>query len=520
MKQLVELPKKRITYKKGPNGTKYVYYTLRSYRNDKGKPTSDEKSIGKLDPETGMLIPNKNYFDLFPEETVSSLESVKSVHTVGFMAAYHRLAQGLGLTPMLQKAFPHQWEMILNLSAYMMANGNVMMDFEDWTIEQDIQTEKSFSSQRVSEFFASIKDKQRLDFLDVWCQKAKENEYIAYDVTSISSYSQQNDYVEFGYNRDGDKLAQFNLGVFYGEKSRLPLYYSIYNGSLIDKTYLPYMFELTRQLQFREVSFVMDQGFFTMSNLRLVTEKGFKVLSLLPKNYTLYKEQINEQLSIPFSSKEFSRTEQIYGRTIPVSNSEIPLNIHIYYDPARANLEEKALYDDIDRQEKQLTLLAKNRQLKSSQKKYFKVIESGEKTIEFEIDYESIDAIKSKFGYFMLVTSDLEQTAEEAIRIYRQKDIIEKSFDNLKNGMDYRRMRTHHTQTTEGKMFVAFIGLVLRSELSYRIKQHPETEGLRIKQVIRELNKIRKLWTGDCQAIVPLTKVQKQILTALDVTIG
>ena len=58
-KQLVDLPAKRISYKKGPNGTKYVYYTLRSYRNAQGKPTSDEKSIGKLDEATGSSFPTK-----------------------------------------------------------------------------------------------------------------------------------------------------------------------------------------------------------------------------------------------------------------------------------------------------------------------------------------------------------------------------------------------------------------------------------------------------------------------------
>ena len=56
-RQLVDLPTKRIRYKNGSNGTKYVYYTVRSYRNAQGKPTSDEKSIGKLDEATGQLIP-------------------------------------------------------------------------------------------------------------------------------------------------------------------------------------------------------------------------------------------------------------------------------------------------------------------------------------------------------------------------------------------------------------------------------------------------------------------------------
>lgn len=66
-KQLVKLPPKRLSYKKGPHGTKYVYYKTRIYRNERGVNTCDEVAIGKLDHETGLLILNKNYAKLFPE---------------------------------------------------------------------------------------------------------------------------------------------------------------------------------------------------------------------------------------------------------------------------------------------------------------------------------------------------------------------------------------------------------------------------------------------------------------------
>lgn len=64
-KLLVDMPEKKI-YKQKRYGDKvYVYYTLRAYRNDKGKPTSDAVMIGMEDKETGMLIPNQNFFDIY-----------------------------------------------------------------------------------------------------------------------------------------------------------------------------------------------------------------------------------------------------------------------------------------------------------------------------------------------------------------------------------------------------------------------------------------------------------------------
>ena len=96
--------------------------------------------------------------------------------------------------------------------------------------------------------------------------------------------------------------------------------------------------------------------------------------------------------------------------------------------------------------------------------------------------------------------------------------MIEKSFDQLKNGMDYRRMRTHYTQTTDGKLFVAFLGLILRSVLMQAIKGNEETQRLTMKKVVRELDKIQQIRLKDgSHHTLPLTSLQKKILRALKI---
>ena len=53
--------------------------------------------------------------------------------------------------------------------------------------------------------------------------------------------------------------------------------------------------------------------------------------------------------------------------------------------------------------------------------------------------------------------------------------------------MDYRRrMRTHYAQTTEGKTFVVFISLIVRSVMLKKLKEDEETSDLTIKQAIRK----------------------------------
>ena len=63
-KHQVPLPDRGIVKYKNKNTT-YVYHITRIYRNEKGNPTNDRVSIGKIDGETGMLIPNRTYYEIY-----------------------------------------------------------------------------------------------------------------------------------------------------------------------------------------------------------------------------------------------------------------------------------------------------------------------------------------------------------------------------------------------------------------------------------------------------------------------
>jgi transposase len=51
-------------------------------------------------------------------------------------------------------------------------------------------------------------------------------------------------------------------------------------------------------------------------------------------------------------------------------------------------------------------------------------------------------------------------TSNEVLDIYRRKDVVEKCFDNLKNAIDMKRLRSHCTESSDGKMFIAFVSLI------------------------------------------------------------
>lgn len=117
----VPMPEKKITYKNGRNGTVYVYYTLRAYRNEKGKPASDEVAIGKKDIATGDLIPNRKYFEIFMSEHPQKQTCPappKSVQSCGNIQAMMKVGESLELTEIMKKCFPDKWDKLLAAAFY------------------------------------------------------------------------------------------------------------------------------------------------------------------------------------------------------------------------------------------------------------------------------------------------------------------------------------------------------------------------------------------------------------------
>ena len=79
----------------------------------------------------------------------------------------------------------------------------------------------------------------------------------------------------------------------------------------------------------------------------------------------------------------------------------------------------------------------------------------------------------------------------------------------------------HLNRTLEGKVFVGFLSLVLRSHMAYVLRSCVETKHLTFEKVLLELEKIRAVTLDDkTQMITPLTKLQRIIFETLKVPLG
>src|SRR5699024_4661426 len=144
-------------------------------------------------------------------------------------------------------------------------------------------SEISLPSQRISELLVNFSENQKNLFYKEWLTKNKEPDYLALDITSISSYSKLIDDVEWGYNRDHEKLPQINLCQLMSETLRLPIYQVEYCGSLKDVSTLEATIEKLRAtVNVDQLTLVMDKGFYKQSNVSyLLGDESHKALPFL-----------------------------------------------------------------------------------------------------------------------------------------------------------------------------------------------------------------------------------------------
>jgi len=83
--------------------------------------------------------------------------------------------------------------------------------------------------------------------------------------------------------------------------------------------------------------------------------------------------------------------------------------------------------------------------------------------------------------------------------------------------MQSARIRTHNEQTTNGKAFVLFLSLIVRTYLMRKLNQYLTDKSTSLKKVLNQLTNITVITTDKkARLIKALTKEQKTILSAFD----
>jgi transposase len=495
----------------GSKSEKYVYKYVKYFRNEDGKPRNKAKAIGKLDVASGKMRPNNNYFELFKlDPAIPEVD----VWDYGYTYLTIKACNELGLLDCLVKSFGSRAMDIIAMASYIIREGGAMDGIDDWQQRNYLPDyNRLLTSQSTSKIFSGLTMVQMNKFFIEWVKIAMQARAVCYDVTSISSYAQNMTSVERGYNRDGEKLAQFNIGLFCNENNKIPLYYNRYNGSLTDKTNLSYVLDNAKEVGIDYVKMVMDGGFWDEDCLESLNGLCDAFIVGLPIHL---KEP--QQILINYGAGIENYANKIavpHTYCIPVETTVwgVSGKAFLYFDSlSHAHLVNE-MSEKIDRLGAELSRLKrfpKNKVKRYSP--YFNITQVGS-GFEYLVDVHKVEKIRRQKGFFLIFTTDINATAEETLQHYRAKDTIEKLFDQIKCDMEGNRIRTHNENTTDGKVFVTFIACVVRSLLLEKLNKYLTDNSTSLKKALNQMSNIRIISSAKgLRFTKSLTKKQKEIL--------
>jgi len=475
----------------------YAYESVSCWDKEKQQSRAKRRCIGRIDPGTKEIIPTRKKEKIVPVPIANTSRSF-----FGATYLFDAIGDKLGTTSDLKKCFPDSYKQILSTAYYLiLEDKNPLSRFPKWATTHKHPYGENIPSQRSSELFASVTEEAKNHFFRLQGKRRVEQEYWAYDTTSISSYSKCLKQVRYGVNKDHDPLPQINIALLFGEESNLPFYYRKLAGNIPDVKTVKNLLADIDFFGYDKIKLVMDRGFYSEANINDLYQNHLKFLIAAKVSLTLVKSELDKARDSIRTWTNYSQKYDLYAYSTKIDwgysqkrpykgdtlRGKRRMYLHLYFNSEKALEDEKNFNILLGTLQSELE---SGRKTTEHEKQYAKFFESKSTPIrgtKVTVKQEAIDAAKKNYGYFALLSNDIKGPIE-ALEIYRNKDLVEKAFGNLKERLNFSRTAVSSDQSLDGKLFVEFIALIYLSYLKKKMQEKNLFKKYTMLELLDELD--------------------------------
>ena len=388
---------------------------------------------------------------------------------------------------------------ILSLARYLLAtNGQSLPGITAWQYMHPLPYEDGLSEDIYHNLFAWVGRDESLmqSFFASRLESLKDDALLAYDSTTVSTYSNQITEARYGFNKAHDGLETVKVLAIYSIGSRQPVAFTRQPGNQPDVITIENALKQLQVIGISQAEIVTDNGYYSEKNLAEMLHAHFDFITLAKTSIKWVRNELDSHLddfrstgsACPFDinthgitvmrMQEFSRARKYASTKKGLAEGDEEtfrrrIYLHLYFNPMR-RVEQDAAFDKDIFELKSLVEggtseeeLSDNAQEKV--RKFLLVRHYGSKcTVTF--NEKAIAAQKKYHGYFALV-SNCEKDPFECLSKYRRKETIEFFFESGKQRADGNRTRVWSSESLLGRMFVQFIALCYYEYFSEQIRQ-------------------------------------------------
>ena len=367
----------------------------------------------------------------------------------------------------------------------------------DYSEKLDVKEHQVY---RALDYFIERKDNIEKKIFESLKTKLNLNtNLIHYDLTSSYFEGLKCEIAFYGHSRDHRKdRKQIVIGLVMCEG--IPIYHEVYEGNTLDKSTLKGMINnLKEKLGIKKTAIVADRGLITEDNLELLEDEKYDfVLGFQRRNNNISKgylvKEINseqKQFAKEIGKETIKRKDKEHVRRYILcldqntkkerlkNLEEIKNNIEFKL----SELKEKYTKSQKSKKGKKITkesLILQAYKIAGTNKRLFEIKEDN--GLKFSLKKESYEYEKKIAGKFLIVTN----TAKDAIEImktYKELQMVENAFDEIKNFLDIRPIEHHKKSRVKAHVFVCVMSFLIESIIERLSKESARRTIEKLKRV-------------------------------------
>ena len=304
---------------------------------------------------------------------------------------------------------------------------------------------------------------------------------IYYDVTNFFFETEEPDEGEddlrkMGVSKEHRKQPIVQMGLFMDEQG-VPISIETFPGNTLDHLTLKSALDKSiNNLNLSRFILVGDRGMYRGDNSYYLTNmnNGYIISKSIEKTAKEEKEWIYKQEGYNIVSKDFKYKSRVIKRKVTVGDEkkDITEKVVVYFSK---KFYDKQMHDNksflvfIDKLQKNPENFRISKSQSSTLKKFLKKELLNDKTGEILnskdlkalLDFDKINKYKESFGYYQIVTSELDMDDKKIIDTYHGLSRIEDQFRVMKSDLETRPMYVRTKEHINSHILICLLSLII-----------------------------------------------------------
>ena len=341
-------------HERRPNGDIYIFERITAY-NEKTKKTYtvSQKLKGKIKLETREMVPTR------PKKRKGEGNVLGAIrrHT-GMTDILEWVGKASGIDDDVRSSFSEgDAAKILSIARYWIGtDGNTLPRLESWQVMHSLPYREGITEDVYGDLFKDVGRNEDgvQKYFSSRATRLDKSPVLAFDSTTISTYSENQSEARQGFNKDGDGLNTIKLLTLYSVKDREPLAFAKQPGNVPDVISIENTLKQLKCLDLEKPLIVTDNGYYSQENMMKFASRNMKFLALVDPNVVWVRETVDAlrgklasmSSTCPFDpsvcgatttrTHEFSRVRQRSRNGKAVGEKETfsrSLYVHVFYSP-------------------------------------------------------------------------------------------------------------------------------------------------------------------------------------------